>query len=128
GGNPVSCAIASAVLDVIEEEGLQENAQIVGDHYQSLLKKLMSKYPCIGDVRGSGLFIGVEIVKEGTTHPNTALAQHIKNALRDRHILISTDGIFDNVIKSKPPLCFTKDNAQSVVMAIDEVLSEYYGK
>ena len=128
GGNPVSCAIASAVLDVIEEEGLQENAQIVGDYYQSLLKELMPKYPCIGDVRGSGLFIGVEIVEEGTTHPNTALAQHIKNALRERHILISTDGKFDNVIKTKPPLCFTKDNAQSVVTAIDEVLSEYYGK
>lgn len=123
GGNPVSCAIASAVLDVIEEEQLQENAEIVGDHYFHLLKDLMKKYPCIGDVRGSGLFIGIEIVKENSGLPDTALAGHIKEELRNRYILVSTDGPSDNVIKTKPPLCFNKENAESVVRAIDEILA-----
>ena len=123
GGNPVSTTIAQAVLEVIEEEGLQENARIVGDHYQNLLKRLQTKHASIGDVRGMGLFIGVEIVQLGSTAPDTALAQVIKNGLRERHILVSTDGPHDNVIKTKPPLCFTKENAAAVVQAMNEVLN-----
>jgi 4-aminobutyrate aminotransferase-like enzyme len=126
GGNPVSCAIASSVLDIIEEEELQDNAKIVGTYYKSLLKDLMQKYSCIGDVRGSGLFLGIEITKENSKLPNTSLAKHIKNELRHKHILISTDGPFDNVIKTKPPLCFTIKNADHVVSAINEVLDSYY--
>jgi len=126
GGNPVSCAIATAVLDVIEEEGLQENARKVGIHYKMLLENLKVKYPCIGDVRGSGLFIGCEIVKDSSTDPDTALASHIKNELRDRHILVSTDGPFDNVIKTKPALCFSVENAETVVAAIDDILQVFY--
>jgi len=122
GGNPVSCAIGKAVLEVIEEEKLQENAKDVGDYYQLLLKELQSRYNVIGDVRGSGLFIGVEIVKENSNEPNTALAQHIKNELRNANILISTDGPFDNVLKSKPPLCFSKENAKEVVDCLEGVL------
>jgi 4-aminobutyrate aminotransferase-like enzyme len=128
GGNPVSCAIATAVLDVIEEERLQENARVVGEHYVALLKDLMPKYPCIGDVRGSGLFIGCEIVKDNTKDPNTALASYLKNELRNKHILISTDGPFDNIIKTKPALCFSKKNAEVVVAAIDTVLKTHYTK
>jgi len=126
GGNPVSCAIATAVLDVIEEEKLQEHAKKVGDHYMVLLKDLMLKYPCIGDVRGSGLFIGCEIVKDNTKAPDTALASHIKNELRRKHILISTDGPYDNIIKTKPALCFNIENAETVVQAIDEVIKTHY--
>ena len=125
GGNPVSCAIASAVLDVIEEENLQARAKQVGDHYQSLLKKLALQFPALGDVRGSGLFLGIEIVKEGTQEPHTELAQHLKNEMRERHILISTDGPFDNVIKTKPPLCFSKENAEQVVQVLEEILNNY---
>jgi 4-aminobutyrate aminotransferase-like enzyme/Ser/Thr protein kinase RdoA (MazF antagonist) len=125
GGNPVSCAIGKAVLEVIEEEKLQENAKEVGDCYQSLLEGLKSRYNVIGDVRGSGLFIGVEIVKEGTSEPDTALAQYIKNEFRKANILISTDGPFDNVLKSKPPLCFSIENAKSVVDCLEGILSEY---
>jgi len=126
GGNPVSCAIASAVLDVIEEEHLQNNAKVVGNYYSSQLRELMNKYPCIGDVRGSGLFIGIEIVQDDTLLPNTQLAAHIKNELRNKHILVSTDGPHENIIKTKPPLCFSKENAKTVVSNIDHILGEYY--
>lgn len=126
GGNPVSCAIASSVLDVIESEALQNHAKQVGDYYKTLFLKLQKIYPCIGDVRGSGLFIGVEIIANTKLDPDTQLAKHIKNRLRDNHILVSTDGPDDNVIKSKPPLCFTKENAKLVVDTIEMILKAYY--
>ncbi len=123
GGNPVSCAIGMAVLDVIEEEVLQENALEVGNYFQHLLRDLQKQHSCIGYVRGSGLFIGIDIVKQGAKDPDTNLAHHLKNALREHHILVSTDGPADNVIKSKPPLCFTKENAEEVVNTIDKLLN-----
>ena len=126
GGNPVSCAIGMAVLDVIEEEGLQENALLVGNHYQKLLRELQTEYSCIGDVRGSGLFLGIDIIKPGTKEPDTQLAHYIKNTLRERHILVSTDGPADNVIKSKPPLCFTQNNAEEVVRNMRQILTDKY--
>ena len=122
GGNPVSCAIATSVLEVIEEEKLQENAKVVGSYYKSLFLDLQKKYNCIGDVRGSGLFLGIEIIEEDSIEPNSKLAGFIKNELRNRKILISTDGPFDSVIKTKPPLCFTKENARKVVENIEEIL------
>ena len=79
-------------------------------------------YKCIGDVRGSGLFLGFEIIDEEGKQ-NKSLATHIKNEMRNRHILMSTDGPFDNVIKSKPPLCFTKKDAEIVVENIKDILS-----
>ncbi|MDH7447774.1 aminotransferase class III-fold pyridoxal phosphate-dependent enzyme [Aquimarina sp. 2201CG14-23] len=126
GGNPVSCAIGLSVLEVIEEEKLQEQARIVGTYYKSLLAELQQKYDCIGDVRGSGLFLGIEIIKSKNRKTDRALAHHIKNELRNKFILVSTDGPDDSVIKTKPPLCFTKENAKEVVDALDEVLEEYY--
>jgi 4-aminobutyrate aminotransferase-like enzyme len=123
GGNPVSCAIGMAVLDVFAQEGLQQNALEVGNHYKKLMNELSAEFPSIGDVRGSGLFLGFEMVKEDGL-PDTALAAHIKNELRNRHILISTDGPYDNVLKSKPPLCFTKQNAEQVVNEINEILTQ----
>jgi ethanolamine-phosphate phospho-lyase len=125
GGNPVSCAIGLAVLDVMEEEGLQENANLVGNYFKSLLIELKEKYACIGDVRGSGLFLGVDLVKPGTTIEDALLAKTIKNHLRDRMILISTDGPKDSVLKSKPPLVFTKENALQVVEVMDKILGNY---
>ena len=112
GGNPVSCEIGIAVLEVIEEEGLQENARVVGDYYLDLFRGLQKNHSCIGDVRGSGLFLGVELVKPGTTEPDTALASRI-----------STDGPHDNVLKTKPPLCFSKENAAEVVRNIEDILN-----
>ncbi len=126
GGNPVSCAIALSVLEIIEEENLQENAKIVGEYYKSLLSGLQKRYPCIGDVRGSGLYLGVEIVKDNSMEPNTGLAHHIKNELRNRHILISTDGPYDSVLKTKPPLCFSKEDAFKTVEQVDDILKTHY--
>jgi len=122
GGNPVSCAIGEAVLDVIEEEGLQQQALSTGNYLIEELKKLQIQYPRIADVRGSGLFLGVELAtKDGK--PETQLAEYLKNELRNRSILVSTDGPNDNVIKIKPPLCFTKDNADTLIAKLSSILS-----
>ncbi len=122
GGNPVSCAIGSAVLHVIEEENLQENALSVGNYYMEQLGRLQNDFPEIGDVRGSGLFIGMELVKDDSKSPNTALASRIKNELRNQNVLVSTDGLFDSVIKTKPPLCFSHQNVDEVVEKIQTIL------
>ncbi|MCB2219071.1 MAG: aminotransferase class III-fold pyridoxal phosphate-dependent enzyme [Bacteroidetes bacterium] len=116
GGNPVSCAIGMAVLDVIVAESLQQNALKTGSYFMEELRKLQKDIPMIGDVRGSGLFIGVDLVIDPETRqPNTELAQTLKNKLRENFILVSTDGPYDNVIKMKPPLCFNKSNADQVI-------------
>ena len=122
GGNPVSCAIGIAVLEVIEQEELQIKAASVGAYYKKLLQELQHKHASIGDVRGSGLFLGIDMVHPGGTTADTVLAQELKNKLREQHILVSTDGPYDNVIKSKPPLCFNKQNALRVVETIDLLL------
>ena len=124
GGNPVSCAAGIAVLDVLEEEKLQENAYTVGNYYMRKLNELKKEFKSIGDVRGSGLFIGIEIIKENSKIPDTKLAQKIKNGLRDKFILVGTDGEFNNVIKTKPPLCFNKKNVDQVVKEISIILNE----
>jgi ethanolamine-phosphate phospho-lyase len=124
GGNPVSCAIGLAVLEVIEEETLQENARLVGAYYKSLFEQLKLQYNCIGDVRGSGLFLGVDLVRPGTKEEDAHLAKMIKNQLRERFILISTDGPKESVLKTKPPLMFTKDNALQVAEEMGRILNK----
>jgi ethanolamine-phosphate phospho-lyase len=126
GGNPVSCAIGLAVLEVMEEEGLQENAKVVGNYYKSLFEDLQQKHQCIGDVRGSGLFLGVDLVIPGTKQEDSLLAKMIKNQLRENFILISTDGPKDSVLKTKPPLIFTRENANQVVEEMDRILTDRF--
>jgi 4-aminobutyrate aminotransferase-like enzyme len=123
GGNPVSCAIGMAVLDVIENEMLQQNALTVGKHLMSGLETLKESSSLIGDVRGLGLFIGVELVldRESLT-PASQHASYIVNRMKDNGILLSTDGPFDNVLKIKPPIVFTKDNADYMVNKLDYIL------
>ncbi|HFQ93414.1 MAG TPA: aminotransferase class III-fold pyridoxal phosphate-dependent enzyme, partial [Anaerolineae bacterium] len=124
GGNPVSCAIGTAVLDVIEEEKLQENALAVGNYLLAGLRRLQAKHPLIGDVRGRGLYIGVELVRSRKTlEPADTEAHAIVNAMKERGILLSTDGPLHNVLKIKPPLVFTKENADFLVETLDVVLS-----
>jgi len=125
GGNPVSCAIGMAVLDVMESEKLQENALETGNYLIKRLKQLQSNYLYIGDVRGSGLFLGVEFINDPLTRePATSLAAFIQNELKERGILVDTDGPFENVLKIKPPLCFTKENADQLVTEIDAILAD----
>ncbi len=127
GGNPVSCAIGMAVLDVIESEELQANALEVGRYLINGLEKLKSRFDIIGDVRGSGLFIGIELVKSQVTlEPATEEAALIIEKMKTRGILISTDGPFNNVLKLKPPIIFTKENAERVIWNLDNVLKDNF--
>lgn len=128
GGNPVSCAIGLAVLDVLEQEALQQHAMDVGTYLTSLLETLRNEFIQIGDVRGSGLFLGVDLVHDPQSRkPNTTLAGRIKNELRDKFILLSTDGPADNVLKIKPPLCFNKANADHLVDTIRQAMRSAIG-
>ncbi len=121
GGNPVSCAIGKAVLEVIEEENLQNHAKKVGDYLKDRLKQLGNIYQEIADVRGSGLFLGVEMLdKEGK--PNTKLANEVKNHLREKNILIGTDGPYNNVLKIKPPLYFSKNDSDILIDKMQSIL------
>ena len=122
GGNPVSCAVGSSVLDIIEDEKLQDNAKIVGQYYKKELQKLKNKHKVIGDVRGEGLFLGIEIINEKNLKPDKKLAHLLKNKLREKYILVGTDGPHNNVIKSKPPICFSVEDVKLVVNSIDKIL------
>ncbi len=125
GGNTVSCAVGMAVLDVIEEENLQKNAYEIGGYLIDQLYILKKKHKIIGDVRGSGLFIGVELVlNHEILTPATEQASYVANRMKDLGILISTDGPFDNVLKIKPPLVFSRANAEFFVKTLDGVLAE----
>jgi len=125
GGNPVSCAIGMAVLDVIENEGLQQNAARAGRRLLEGMRELQANHPIIGDVRGLGLYAGIELVANPVTlEPATEHADYVINRLRDHGILISTDGPLDNVLKLKPPIVFSEKNADAVVAVLDKVLGE----
>ncbi len=121
GGNPVSCAIGLAVLEVLEKEDRQEHARKTGAYLKNALGKLAQKHSAIGDVRGHGLFLGVELVSPDGV-PLTELASHLKNALREASVLVSTDGPHENVIKIKPPLTFDRENADELVSKMDIIL------
>lgn len=125
GGNPVSMATGLSVLQVIREEGLQQHAFEVGHYMIEKLKALEQKHTIIGDVRGYGLFVGVELVKDRTTkEPALPEIDHIVQQMKERGFLLSTDGPLHNVLKIKPPMVFSKDNASAMVQHLDEALSE----
>ena len=127
GGNPVSCAIGHAVLKIIEEEELQKNAFRVGNELKTLLNELKSVHDIIGDVRGKGLFVGIEIIRDlETLEPDKQLTHKIVNEMRKRKILLSSDGPDHNVIKVKPPMVFNSSNALFLVETLDKVLSKKY--
>ncbi len=125
GGNPVACAAGLAVLDVLEEEKLQQNALRVGTHLIESLKTLQTRHALIGDVRGSGLFLGIDLVLDLKTRESAPLqASYIVNRLRDCGILTGTDGPHHNVIKLRPPLVFSEADANLFVETLDAVLGE----
>jgi len=129
GGNPVSCAIASAVLDVIEDEKLMDHSKEVGLHLKQRLNQLKSKHSIIGDVRGHGLFVGVDLIDPTSASgdpraPHTRAAEHILARMKEDRILIQSDGPHNNVLKLKPPLVFNKANADKFVDTLDAIIDE----
>jgi 4-aminobutyrate aminotransferase-like enzyme len=127
GGNTVSCAVGLAVLDVIEAERLQQRAAATGVHLLDGLRGLMGRHPLIGDVRGRGLFLGIELVEDREARtPAPAAAAWLVERARDRGVLLSTDGPDHNVVKVKPPLCFGTADADRLLAVVDDVLSEDY--
>ena len=125
GGNPVACAAGLAVLDVLEDEHLQQNALDVGNHLIGKLKALQIKHALLGDVRGSGLFLGVDLVLDRATRaPAPDQASYLVNRLRERGILTGTDGPHHNVLKLRPPLILTTADADLFTSTLDAVLGE----
>lgn len=126
GGNPVSCAIGTAVLEVIEQENLQDHARKIGQYLLEGMAPLKKKHKLIGDIRGIGLFIGIELVKDrDTLEPAGREANEIVNKLKNQKILLGTDGPFENVIKIKPPMVMTKRDAQMFIRILDQLLSTF---
>jgi 4-aminobutyrate aminotransferase-like enzyme/Ser/Thr protein kinase RdoA (MazF antagonist) len=125
GGNPVACAAGLAVLDVLESEQLQAHALRVGAHLMNGLKALQERFDLIGDVRGSGLFLGIDLVLDrNSREPAPLQASYVVNRLRDCGILTGTDGPRHNVIKLRPPLVFSEVDADLFVRTLDAVLQE----
>lgn len=127
GGNPVSCAIATEVLHEVKRAKLQENALEVGDYLKAELQKLALKLPIIGDVRGQGLFLGIELVDEHL-NPLAEKTGYVINRMKEFGILMSSDGPNHNVIKIKPPLTFSKENAKEVIFYLQKIFDEDFMK
>lgn len=124
GGNPVSMAAASAVLDVLQQSALQANAQAVGQYLMTGLRQLGEKHALIGQVRGAGLFIGVELVTDrGLRTPATAEAARVVNGLRHAGVLLSATGEAAHILKLRPPLVFERAHADLLVQTLDDVLA-----
>ncbi|WP_121575290.1 aminotransferase class III-fold pyridoxal phosphate-dependent enzyme, partial [Brenneria alni] len=123
GGNPVSCQAAHAVLRVIREEKLQENARRVGRYLHQGLDQLAQEFPLIGDIRAYGLFIGVELVTERQNKaPASESAAKVVNEMRQRGVLISATGPSANILKIRPPLVFQEEHADLFLNTLNDVL------
>ncbi len=125
GGNPVSCAMGRAVLEVIDREGLQQNALELGAVFQAGLRGLMSRHTLVGDVRGLGLMLGVELVKDrGTRAPAKEECKRVMERAKDLGLLVGRGGYYGNVIRIKPPLCLTRADVEFVLEVLDMALGE----
>ncbi len=127
GGNPVSCAIATEVLRIVKRDNLQQHAKEVGDYLKSELKRLSDPFPIIGDVRGQGLFLGIELV-DVNLNPLPDQTAYLANRMKDHGILMSVDGPDHNVLKIKPPMVFEKAHAEELVLYLEKVLDEDFMK
>ncbi|WP_343563214.1 aminotransferase class III-fold pyridoxal phosphate-dependent enzyme [Kiloniella sp. b19] len=123
GGSTLSCRIGKEVLDIVDEEGLQENARLMGRRLKDGLLELEQKYACVGDVRGIGLFLGLELI-EGDGSQSTVICQYVKNRMRDYRILIGSEGPKDNILKIRPPLTIEAEDVDMILAVLDQVLSE----
>jgi 4-aminobutyrate aminotransferase-like enzyme len=125
GGNQVSCAAGLAVLDVLRDEGLTDHARRVGATMLAAMRPWMERHPLVGDVRGSGLFLGVELVRDRERRlPAAAEASYVANRLREEGILLGTDGPDHNVVKIRPPMPFTIADGERLVEVMEGVLLE----
>jgi 4-aminobutyrate aminotransferase-like enzyme/Ser/Thr protein kinase RdoA (MazF antagonist) len=125
GGSTLSCVIGKEVLDIVDDEGLMENARVVGGYLLERLRALQSAHEIIGDVRGLGLFIGVELVEDRASMKEAPhFAAYVKNRLRELRILIGTEGPADNILKIRPPLTFDREGVDVTVRALEEILGE----
>ncbi|HEY1621410.1 MAG TPA: aminotransferase class III-fold pyridoxal phosphate-dependent enzyme [Streptosporangiaceae bacterium] len=124
GGNPVSCAIGMAVLDEVERRGLQANARATGSYLLGLLRELAERHQLIGDVRGRGLYLGIELVRDrATREPAAAEAAYVCERLKDEGVISYPTGTFDNVLKIKPPMTFSAEHAALFADALDAILT-----
>jgi 4-aminobutyrate aminotransferase-like enzyme len=123
GGNPVSCAVGNAVLEVLDREHLIDNAREVGAYVRAGLVRLQQRHTMIGDIRGHGLWIGVELVRDRVTkEPATEESHRVINLMKERGVLMGRIGQFDNVLKMRPPLPFSRANADLLLATLDDVL------
>ncbi|MEP7351576.1 MAG: aminotransferase class III-fold pyridoxal phosphate-dependent enzyme, partial [Sphingorhabdus sp.] len=125
GGNPVAAAAGAAVLDVIEQEALIANAAATGAYVRQGLEVLMGRHECIGNVRSRGMFFGLELVSDRTTKaPSPDLAKRIINVMKDKGVLISRIGQYDNILKMRPAMVFKPEQADILLGALEETLTE----
>lgn len=125
GGNPISMTQGLATLEVIEEEGIQQNALEIGEYLKNGLLELANKYPIIGEVRGLGLMLGIEFVQDQKSkEPATETTADIVEMAKDRGLLLGKGGLHGNTLRIKPPMCITKDDASFIIACLDEVLAE----
>uniref|UniRef100_A0A914PGD7 Uncharacterized protein n=1 Tax=Panagrolaimus davidi TaxID=227884 RepID=A0A914PGD7_9BILA len=125
GGNPVACAAVLGVLKVIKDENLLEHSKMMGKEFERELNKLKEKHECVGDVRGVGMFWGIDLVKDRKTRePATELALNLIMKLRKEYnVLLNADGPHSNILKYKPPLCFNENDLIQSVQALDQALT-----
>ncbi|MDG1709396.1 MAG: aminotransferase class III-fold pyridoxal phosphate-dependent enzyme, partial [Emcibacteraceae bacterium] len=125
GGNPVSSAVAAAVIDEIDNQGLLENVTKVGEYLEAGLYKLKEKYDFIGNIQGSGLFWGLDLVEDKVTREpmHDDKLRHITTLLKDEGVMMGSTGRYGNILKIRPPLVFSKENADQALTAIDKVFS-----
>ena len=117
------------MLDVLRDEGLQAHALRVGERMLAGLRPLVDRYPIVGDVRGSGLFLGVELVRDRRTlEPAAEEAAFVSNRMREHGILLGTDGPYHNVVKIRPPMPFNEADADTLVATLDKILEEVQGQ
>ena len=124
GGNPVSMAAGLAVLEVIDEEGLQENARTVGSRFLRGLRRLQERHPLVGDVRGMGLMLGVQLISDPVSRkPATAETLEVLEAAREMGVLLGKGGLDGNVLRIKPPLCITSEDVDFALDVLDRALT-----
>jgi 4-aminobutyrate aminotransferase-like enzyme len=125
GGNPVSTAVGKAVIDVIDAENILENVDRVGAYTRAGLEKLLEKYDVIGDVRGRGLFLGMDLVKNRALKtPDEVAAHQMANLMKDEGVILSTHGRYENTLKIRPPMIFNQENADQLLTALDVCFSK----